>query len=42
MEHALSRWRETGSALGMTSRELDQFSDAFEHPERDAVREALQ
>ena len=40
MEHAISRWRENGLALGMTERELDQFSEAFEHPEREAVRRA--
>ena len=40
MEHAISRWRETGLALGMTERELDQFSEAFEHPEREAARRA--
>jgi hypothetical protein len=38
MEHALSCWRETGLALGMTERELDQLSEAFEHPEREAAR----
>lgn len=27
-------------ALGMTSRELDPFGEAFEHPERAAVRQA--
>jgi serine/threonine-protein kinase HipA len=37
MEHALARWREAGLALGMTERELDQFSEAFEHPEREAA-----
>jgi serine/threonine-protein kinase HipA len=42
IERALSRWRETGLALGMTNRELDQFADAFEHPERKAVRAATQ
>ena len=42
MEHAISRWRETGLALGMTERELDQFSEAFEHPERKAVRDHLE
>ena len=41
IERALFRWRETGLALGMTDRELDQFADAFEHPERDAVRKAI-
>jgi len=40
MEQTLSRWRETGLALGMTERELDQFSEAFEHPERAAARAA--
>ena len=38
--HAISRWRETGRTLGMTERELDQFAEAFEHPEREAVRRA--
>jgi serine/threonine-protein kinase HipA len=38
MEHALAHWRPTGLALGMTERELDQFSEAFEHPERNAAR----
>jgi serine/threonine-protein kinase HipA len=40
MEYVISRWRETGLALGMTERELDQFSEAFEHPEREAARRA--
>ena len=40
IEGALSRWRETGVALGMTNQELDQFADAFEHPEREAARKA--
>ncbi len=40
MEHALSQWRETGLSLGMTRQELDQFADAFEHPEREAARKA--
>jgi serine/threonine-protein kinase HipA len=40
MEHALSGWRETGLALGMTEHELDQFSEAFEHSEREAARRA--
>jgi serine/threonine-protein kinase HipA len=40
IEHAVSRWRETGRGLGMTERELDQFSEAFEHPEREAARRA--
>lgn len=40
MEHAISRWRETGLILGITEQELDQFSEAFEHPEREAARRA--
>jgi hypothetical protein len=42
MERALSRWRETSLALGMTRQELDQFADAFEHAERAAGRKAAQ
>ena len=38
LEHAISQWREAGKALGMTGRELEQFSEAFEHPEREAAR----
>jgi serine/threonine-protein kinase HipA len=41
IEHALSKWREVGTALGMTNQELDQFADAFEHPEREAARKAI-
>lgn len=41
IEHALSKWREAGAALGMTNQELDQFADAFEHPEREAARKAI-
>jgi len=40
VERALSHWRATGLALGMTERELDQFSEAFEHPEREAAHRA--
>lgn len=40
IEQALSEWREAGSALGMTNQELDQFAEAFEHPEREAARKA--
>ena len=40
MEHAISHWRETGQALGMMERELDQFAEAFKHPEREAARRA--
>jgi serine/threonine-protein kinase HipA len=41
IEHALSQWRKMGAALGMTNQELDQFADAFEHPEREAARKAI-
>ena len=40
IERALSRWREAGLALGMTNQELEQFAEAFEHPEREAARKA--
>lgn len=38
VEQAVDRWREEGRSLGMTTVELDQFADAFEHEERDAAR----
>ena len=38
VEGAVSGWRGRGRTLGMTDRELDQFSEAFEHLERDAAR----
>ena len=31
----------TGDSIGMTGRELDQFADAFEHPERTAARRVI-
>jgi serine/threonine-protein kinase HipA len=34
VERAVSRWRQVGRKLGMTSHELDAFADAFEHSER--------
>ena len=37
VERATSRWRQTGHALGMSTRELDQFAEAFEHRERERV-----
>lgn len=41
VERAVSSWRQQGQAIGMTAAELDQFADAFEHQERDAVRRAM-
>jgi serine/threonine-protein kinase HipA len=38
VEHAVSGWRKLGRSLGMTAPELDQFSDAFEHAERQAAK----
>jgi len=35
VESAVSRWRDCGSALGMTKKELARFADAFEHTERE-------
>jgi len=37
----VSGWRKTGRALGMTDHELDQFAEAFEHPEREAAQKAV-
>ena len=34
VERAVARWRVTGRTLGMTTRELEAFAPAFEHPER--------
>jgi serine/threonine-protein kinase HipA len=42
VERAVSRWRYAGRGLGMTTQELDQFADAFEHEERAAARTASQ
>lgn len=38
VEHAVSRWRPVGRSLGMTTQELDDFAEAFEHVERSAAR----
>ncbi|MGX5805504.1 type II toxin-antitoxin system HipA family toxin [Bradyrhizobium sp. Arg314] len=42
VEGAVARWREDGGELGMTSQELESFTDAFEHSERQAAQRALQ
>lgn len=39
-EAAVAAWREEGRALGLTDDELDGLADAFEHPEREAARQA--
>jgi serine/threonine-protein kinase HipA len=41
VEHAVAGWRKKGRAIGMTGVELDQFADAFEHPEREAARKVV-
>ncbi|MGH8159737.1 MAG: hypothetical protein ACREPQ_16590 [Rhodanobacter sp.] len=38
---AVANWRQTGRTIGMSEQELDQFSEAFEHPELDAARQAM-
>ena len=40
VERAVAGWRKAGRALGMTDRDLENFADAFEHPEREAARKA--
>jgi serine/threonine-protein kinase HipA len=41
IERAVSGWRDRGKTLGMTDRELENFADALEHPERKAARQAM-
>ena len=41
VEHAVATWRKAGKLIGMTDAELDQFTEAFEHEEREAVRKAM-
>ena len=40
VERAVSQWRAVGRGLGMTTQELDQFAEAFEHDQRAAARNA--
>jgi serine/threonine-protein kinase HipA len=42
VERAGSQWGSMGRSLGMSTQELDQFADAFEHEERTAARTACQ
>lgn len=41
VERVTNRWRQVGQSIGMSNRELDQFVDAFEHRERDLVRNII-
>jgi serine/threonine-protein kinase HipA len=38
VESAVTQWRPLGRSLGMTTHELEQFAEAFEHEERSAAR----
>ncbi len=38
VERAVAGWRKTGRALGMSERDLENFTDAFEHSERTSAR----
>jgi len=38
IEHGVAGWRDVGRGIGMTSAELSQFADAFEHRERAEAR----
>ena len=40
VERVVATWRFEGRALGMTDAELEPFTSAFEHSERDAARRA--
>lgn len=41
IERAIANWRDEGRAIGMSHREIEQFADAFEHPQRQAARQAM-
>ncbi len=41
VEGAVATWRDEGRALDMTAHDLESFSEAFEHGERQAVRRVL-
>jgi serine/threonine-protein kinase HipA len=38
VESVVSKWRMEARGIGLKSSEIDQFADAFEHPERAAAR----
>ncbi len=42
VDRAVSSWRLEGRDLGMTTAELDQFADAFEHVEREAAKHFIE
>lgn len=41
VERAVSHWRESGREIGFSNPELEQFADAFEGSEREAVRKII-
>jgi serine/threonine-protein kinase HipA len=41
VERTVSTWRVRGRELGMSSGELEQFADAFEHREREVAQSIL-
>ena len=41
VEEAVSAWRQIGSDIGMSSVELEQFEEAFEHEERKAAQKFI-
>jgi hypothetical protein len=41
VDGAVATWREEGLALRMTAHDLESFSEAFEHGERESVRRVL-
>jgi serine/threonine-protein kinase HipA len=41
VEATVARWHDEARTLGLSAVELDQFSDAFEHPERAAARRVI-
>jgi serine/threonine-protein kinase HipA len=40
VENAVATWRSVGDGIGMSVSELAQYAEAFEHPEREAARQA--
>lgn len=40
VERAIAGWRAHAREIGMSEVEVEQFADAFEHPEREAARKA--
>ena len=41
VEAAVATWRDEAKTLGLTRPEIESFADAFEHPEREAARQAI-